>query len=264
MKQRFWRPIIYLIGIFVIFGPLSSLVIWSFAKQWYWPNLFPQQLSWFYWAKIGDTLIIQALINSLIIATLTTVFAMLLTIPFAYQLVRKQFPAKVLLMLVFLLPQAFPQLPIFVNTMVLFYKWNLVGTIAGVVLVHLAGGLIYALWIMVSVFESIPLDMELAAYNLGASSLKTFFTVSLPLALPGIIASAILVFLYSLDEFPGSLLIGAPYTQTLSVFMYKTAMGYEMQVASVASLLLTIPGVLMLLVMERYIKAEHLASFGSL
>ena len=99
-------------------------------------------------------------------------------------------------------------------------------------------------------FQSIPLNLELAAYNLGSSRLTTFFKITLPLALPGIIASAILVFLYSLDEFPGSLLIGAPYIQTLSVFMYKTAMGYEMQIASVASLLLTIPGVMMLLIIE--------------
>ena len=145
--KRAIRFIIYIIGIFVIFGPLSSLMIWSFAKKWYWPAMLPQEYSGLYWAKIGDTAILQALTTSIVIASLTTILALLLTIPFAYQLVRQKIPAKTGLMLLFLLPQAFPQLPIFINTMVVFYKWDLVGTITGVVLVHLAGGLIYSLWI---------------------------------------------------------------------------------------------------------------------
>lgn len=254
----------YLMTIFIILGPLSSLIIWSFAQKWYWPALFPQQYGLLYWVKIADTNIVNAILTSLSIATVTTIAAMILTVPFAYVMVRKNFPLKIFLMLLFLLPQAFPQLPVFINLMRLFYKWDLVGTFSGVILVHLAGGLIYALWIMVSVFQSIPESLELAAHNLGSSHFKTFFHITLPLAIPGIIASAILVFIYSLDEFPGSLLIGAPYVKNLSVFMYNTAMGYEMQIASVASILLTIPGVVMLLIMERYIKAEHLASFGAI
>jgi putative spermidine/putrescine transport system permease protein len=256
--------ILYLVAVFIVLGPLSSLVIWSFAQKWYWPALFPQQYGWLYWSKIADTNILNAIFTSLALASITTVLAMLLTVPFAYVMVRKKFPGKIFLMLLFLLPQAFPQLPIFINLMKFFYQLDLVGTFAGVVMVHLAGGLIYALWIMVSVFQSIPESLELAAYNLGSSPTRTFFQITLPLATPGIIASAILVFIYSLDEFPGSLLIGAPYIKNLSVFMYNTAMGYEVQIASVASILLTIPGVIMLLVMERYIKAEHLASFGTI
>ena len=69
---------------------------------------------------------------------------------------------------------------------------------------------------------------------------KAFLTVSLPLAVPGLVASALLVFLYSLDEFTGTLLVGAPFVTTLPVYMYTASQGYEMQIASVTALVLTV------------------------
>lgn len=76
----------------------------------------------------------------------------------------------------------------------------LAGTVTGVVLVHLVGGLVFTVWTMAAVFRSIDPVLEEAAHNLGASATRAFLTVSLPLAVPGIVASALLVFLYSLHS----------------------------------------------------------------
>ncbi len=261
-KAKAGKLLFGIIGIFVIFGPISSLIIWSFAEKWYWPAMLPQEWGLLYWNKMEDLAILKSLRSSLLIAGVTTAICMLITVPFAYYLARKKFPAKPFIMLLFMLPQAFPQLPVFVNLMTDFYRWDLAGTYTGIILVHITIGLLYALWIMVSVFQSIPVNLELAAYNLGCSPLRAFFEITLPQALPGIAASSILVFLNSLDEFTGSLLIGAPFIKTLSVFMYNTANGYEMQISSVASLLLAVPGIIILLVLDRFLKAEHLAGVG--
>jgi putative spermidine/putrescine transport system permease protein len=86
--------------------------------------------------------------------------------------------------------------------------------------------------------------------------------VTLPLSVPGLIAASLLVFLYSLDEFTGTLLIGSPFITTMPVYMYNSAMGYEMQIASITALLLMIPGLLLLFLLERYLKSEYLAAFG--
>ena len=91
---------------------------------------------------------------------------------------------------------------------------------------------------------------------------RTFLTVSLPLAVPGIVASALLVFLYSLDEFTGTLLVGAPFVTTLPVYMYTASVGYELQIASVTAIVLMVPGALLLLLLERVLKAEYLVFFG--
>jgi putative spermidine/putrescine transport system permease protein len=246
----------------IIFGPLSGLVIWSFAEKWYWPHLLPSQWGGMYWEKAFDGELLKSLVTGLQIALATTGAVAAISIPLAYALVRFKVPAKRLILVLFLLPQAFPSLPIFANLTTLFYQWNLAGKIAGVAILHIGGAFIYSIWTMVSVFQSIPPVLEEAARSMGASRLRVFAGISLPLAVPGVITSSLLVFLYSLDEFAGTLLIGAPFVKTLPVQMYIASMGYEMQTASVTSLIITAPGVLLLLCFERFMKSEYLSSFG--
>jgi putative spermidine/putrescine transport system permease protein len=187
-----------------------------------------------------------------------------MAIPLGYALARLAFPGRGLVLLLFLLPQAFPQLPVFASATREFYRFGLAGTIPGVVLVHLVGGLVFAVWTMTAVFRSIAPELEEAAWNLGASTTRAFAGVSLPLALPGIVASAVLVFLYSLDEFTGTLLVGAPFVTTLPVYMYTASLGYELQIASVTALVLMAPGAVLLLLLERFLKSEYLVFFGQL
>lgn len=256
------KTIGYVLAIFVIFGPISSIVIWSFAERWYWPHLLPQVFGLFYWKKVLGGNMVESLFISFYVAIIVTILTLLLTMPMSYMLARYKIPAKGLILTLFLLPQAFPQLPVFANAMVLLYRWDLVGTVPGVVLIHLVGTLVFSVWTMVSVFRSIPVSLEEAAINIGASKLRVFFTIALPNALPGIVAASLLVFLYSLDEFTGTLLIGSPFITTMPVYMYNSAMGYEMQVSSITALLLMLPGVMLLFLLEKYLKSQYLANFG--
>ena len=75
---------------------------------------------------------------------------------------------------------------------------------------------------------------------------------------------ALLVFLYSLDEFTGTLLVGAPFVTTLPVYMYTASQGYELQIASVTALVLMVPGAVLLLLLERALRAEYLTFFGQI
>lgn len=247
-----------------ILGPLAGLVVWSAAERWHWPALLPQEIGLKYWARITRGDLFGALVRGVGIATITTALALAMSIPVSYAAARRRLPLGPAVLMLFLLPQAFPQLPVFASAAVLFYRWNLAGTVAGVVLIHLVGGLVYAVWTMTAVFRAIGEDLEEAAINLGASVTRTFFRIALPLATPGIVASAILVFIYSLDEFTGTLLVGAPYVTTLPVYMYTASLGYEMQIASVTALVLMVPGVVLLMLMERFLRAEYLAFFGRL
>jgi putative spermidine/putrescine transport system permease protein len=248
----------------VILAPISSLVIWSFTRRWSWPHPFPQELGLFYWRKVLEGDLLRALHSGFLIAVMVTALTLLLTVPLAYLLARYPVPFKAVILLAFLLPHAFPQLPVFVNATTLLYRVNLAAKLPGVVLIHMVGALVYAVWTMTAVFRSIPESLEEAAWNLGASRLRTFFTVALPLATPGLVASTLLVFLYSLDEFTGTLLVGSPFVLTLPVYMYRTSIGYELQVASIAALILMVPGLLLLVALERYLKAEYLSMFGRL
>src|SRR5262245_20480502 len=250
--------------VFAILGPLLSLLVWSLAERWTYPAAWPQRLGFRYWHRMLTSDFLDPLKTGLVIALIVTAAALVCAIPLGYALARLRFPGRTLVLLAFLLPQAFPQLPVFAAATREFYRWGLAGTMTGVVLVHLVGGLVFAVWTMTAVFRSIEPALEDAACNLGASTTRAFFTVSLPLAVPGVVASALLVFLYSLDEFTGTLLVGAPFVTTLPVYMYTASQGYELQIASVTALVLMVPGAVLLLLLERVLRAEYLTFFGQI
>jgi putative spermidine/putrescine transport system permease protein len=249
---------------FFIVGPLTSLAVWSLAERWTYPSAWPQRFGLRYWHRVATGDFLEPLRLGVFIAVIVTVVALAMAIPLGYALARLAFPGRPLVLLLFLLPQAFPQLPVFASATREFYRVGLAGTIPGVVLVHLVGGLVFAVWTMTAVFRSIGPELEEAAWDLGASTTRAFVGVALPLAVPGVVASAVLVFLYSLDEFTGTLLVGAPFVTTLPVSMYTASLGYELQVASVTALVLMAPGAVLLLLLERFLKSEYLLFFGQL
>ena len=167
--------------------------------------------------------------------------ALAVSVPAGYALARLRLPLRTLIMIVFLLPQAFPSVAIYINVARVFYSLGLTGTIPGVVLVHAAHGLVYSVWIAAAAFAAVDRDLELAARNIGASPLRTFFTITLPLAAPGIMASAIFVFLESLDEFTGTFFVGVPQVTTLPLLLYNASMGGNYQIASITALILLVP-----------------------
>ena len=205
----------------------------------------------------------EALNVSIWIALLTVAVSLIVAIPAGLALARGRLPWRALIMLAFLLPQAFPSLPVYINVARIFYEFGLNGTVAGVVLVHTLHGLVFAVWITTAAFASVDKELEQAARNLGASGLRTFFSVTLPLAAPGIVASAIFVFLESLDEFTGSYCVGAPEIQTLPLTMFLASMGGNYQISSITALILLVPSIGFMLIVERFLKADVMAKIGS-
>jgi len=166
------------------------------------------------------------------------------------------------ILLILLLPQAFPNLAAYFNIARLFYMVGLNGTIAGVVLVHAVHGLVIAVWIAAAAFAAIDRELELAARNIGASALRTALTVTLPLAMPGLMASAIFVFLESLDEFTGTYFVGVPDVTTLPLVVFTASLAGNYQIAAITALVLLVPSVGFMLLIERFLKVEMLAKIG--
>ena len=84
----------------------------------------------------------------------------------------------------------------------------------------------------------------------------------MPLAAPGIIASAIFVFLELLDEFTGTFFVGVPNVSTLPLLLYSASMGGNYQIASITALILLVPSILFMLFVERFLKADVLSKIG--
>ncbi len=262
-----WIPRGILLGLlaFAIFGPLFNLGLWAFAERWYFPNRLPSEFGLSFWGRVfaPRSNAMTSLGTSVLIACLTVALSIALALPAGWALARLRLPGRALVLLMFLLPQAFPNLPVYINVARIFYSLGLNGTILGVVLVHTVHGLVFAVWIATAAFSTVDRQLEEAARNIGAGPMRCFLTVTLPLALPGIMASAIFVFLESLDEFTGTYFVGVPDVTTLPLLMFNASMGGNYQIASITALVLLLPSVGFMLVIERFLKAEVLAKVGS-
>jgi ABC-type spermidine/putrescine transport system permease subunit II len=250
--------------VFAIFGPLTNMVLWTVTEKWYFPHKLPLEYGFSFWGRVfaprGGA--IESLTNSIAIALGTVVLSLAMAVPAGYALARLALPARGLILLAFLLPQAFPNLPVYINIARIFYGLELNGTYLGVILVHTTHGLVYGVWIATAAFSAIDRELEEAARSIGAGALRTFATITLPLAAPGLFASAVFVFLESLDEFTGTFFVGAPDVQTLPLLLYSASAGGNYQIASITALILLVPSIAFMLVVERFIRADVLARVG--
>jgi ABC-type spermidine/putrescine transport system permease subunit II len=249
---------------FAVFGPLANLLLWTVTERWYFPYALPIDYGFSYWAKVfaprGNAM--ASLGTSVLVACCSVALSLFLAIPAGYALARLKLPFRSLILLALLLPNAFPNLPIYVNIARIFYQFGLNGTVLGVVLVHTTHGLVYAVWIGTAAFAAIDSELEEAARSAGASAFRAFLDVMLPLAAPGLMASAIFVFLESLDEFTGTYFVGAPDVTTLPLLLYTAGAGGNYQIASITALILLVPSIAFMFFVERFLRADVLAQVG--
>src|SRR5262249_10476105 len=111
------RAVLLALLAFAIIGPLANLILWAFAERWYYPFKLPVTWGVRYWEVVfrPTGVAMQSLATSISIALLTVLVALALSIPAGYALARLRLPLRGLIMIVFLLPQAFPAVAVYVN-----------------------------------------------------------------------------------------------------------------------------------------------------
>ena len=160
----------------------------------------------------------------------------------------------------FLLTNAFPKLGIYTSIAVLFYKYGLMGTYAGVIIIHMINSMMFMVWLPSSAFRNVHRQQEEAARDAGASPVRTFFKVTLPMAMPGIAVATLYTFLGSMEEAQGTMLVGLARIQTMPVAMYGIVLDSSaIQIGAVFAILLIIPSALLIFVMRKYIGPEAIA-----
>ena len=260
LKKAVVTILILAFGAFLLM-PLWTLILWAVAQKWLYPGLIPQEfgLKWWRWvfenADIG-----KAAFWSFTTAPTVTFLSALICLPAAYAFGRFEFPLKRFFYISLLASNAFPKLGLFIAIAAFFFRLNLIGTFWGVVLVQLVNGLVNMIWIPAAAFGAVPRELEEAARDVGASPLRVFFTVTLPIAMPGILVGVILTFLGALDESQATLIIGAPEITTLPVQMYSLVSSYPEPVGAVFSILLATPSIVLLLLARKYLLSGYLAA----
>src|SRR5262249_42427196 len=185
-------------------------------------------------------------------------------LPAAYAFARIRFRGRQPLLLSFLATNAFPRFGLYVSIAAVFFRLNLVGTVTGVALIQLVNTLLLMIWIPTAAFQGVDRALEEAALDVGASRLRVFFQITLPLVLPALVAAVLLVFINTFYEAQGALIIGLPGVRTLPVLMYALILQDVIpQNGAILSLLLWIPSVVLLLFAQRLLRGGYLtAGFG--
>jgi putative spermidine/putrescine transport system permease protein len=251
-----WTGVVFavLLSLVIIF-PLIVVGTWAFTEIWRFPSIVPQQFGLRFWNQtLSRADVWEALWTSLRLSTVVTLISAAICLPAAYAFARLDFPGRNVLFFSFLVGQAFPKFGLLVAIAAIFLNLNLIGTFWGVVLIQLAGTLLFMIWIPVAAFQSVDRRMEEAARDVGASPIRVFWSITLPQAGPTIAAAVLLSFVGTFYETEGAWLIGAPGIRTMPVLMISFINNQMVvQYGAVLSVLLWVPSFIALLFARRII-----------
>jgi ABC-type glycerol-3-phosphate transport system permease component len=143
----------------------------------------------------------RAFVNSALVAAATTVVAIALSVSAGYAFARYRFRGRTLLLVALLLIYMLPGILLLVPLLVILRTTGLLNTYAGLVLAESTHAIPFAVWLLTNYFASLPRDLEDAALIDGCSRVGAMLRVTLPLAVPGIVAAGLFVFIASWNNF---------------------------------------------------------------
>jgi len=150
-----------------------------------------------------------------------------------------------------MLPPVAVVLPIYV----LFQRLNLLDTRTALVITYIAANLPIVIWLMRDYFQTIPIELEECAAIDGASRYRTFWSIVLPLAVPGLVATFLFVLVFAWNEYLLALFLSKANAQTMpiTVAAQNNTRGPQWWYMSVLIQIMIIPVILMAIALERYI-----------
>ncbi len=262
LESLFWRAGGVLVILYALF-PVAWIVSLSLkpAGDLNDNRFLPREISLEHYRSIfADAQFPAALWNSMGIAAISTLLAVLLAMFAAYAIVRLRFRGRGLILVAALSIAMFPPIAVIGP---LFNLWRTIGlydTWPGLILPYMSFTLPLAIWILAAFFREIPWDLDQAARVDGATPLQAFRYVIVPLAAPGVVTAAILVFIFAWNDF----LFAAALTSTndartvpAAIAFFTGSSRFELPTGSIAaaSVVVTIPVILLVLFFQRQIVA---------
>lgn len=198
--------------------------------------------------------VLKSLLNSLAVAAMTMVAAIALGAPAGYALARFEFRGKGWFRLLIMLTRAFPLPLLALPLTVFFIRFGIDDSLLGLALVHTMLALPFAVLITFSLFSGIPMELEEAAWVFGCSKLQAFRRVVLPLALPGIVASAVFAFIISWNEvFAASVL--TVQNRTLTALLLQSLDYAPLHLKFAGGALLVLPAAIFMFLIRKHMFA---------
>lgn len=263
----FQKVYLFLIAGFIV-GPFLPLIIQSLAFRWAWPDLLPG--TW--WLEQRETTKIplawdyvispysrvwEATVNTVAIGAVVTVICLAICLPVARILARERFRGKSAFEFFLSLPLIVPEAAIGIALLMIFIQIGLVGSYAGIIIAHLIPTIPYMVRMLTAVYQGLGRDFEEQAMILGARPLQILWRVTLPMLLPGVVAGALFTFLVSTNIFLLTFFLGQGQIITLPTLLFSKISGGSLDASAAGiTLIVTLPGLILLIISERFIKEE--------
>lgn len=251
---------VYLVWLLI---PFVMAVLWSLvdpSATWTPDRLIPPAMSLYRWDFMwNNSLLKPALLNSYILAPTAAVVTLLLAMPTAYALGRYEFRGKETAKLIALLPLVVPGFvtAIFFSS-ILFQIGLAQYRFWAILLAHAVLFLPFAIRILTVSFEQVRQDHIDAARDLGAAPLARFRVAYWPALKPGIMAALLIVFVQSIEEFAIAYIVGTPDFATVPTLLYsQLGQDFNRSNAAVLALILAVPNVILMLILERFLKSAN-------
>jgi multiple sugar transport system permease protein len=232
--------------VFLVTAPLIWLLLSSFLEQQALtatpPDLSPAAFTLDNYIQVFGSAaqLGRGILNSSIVAFLTTALAILLGAPAAYALARLSVPGSNVFMLMILAAQMFPAIVIVIPLFIAASRLGLIDTRLNLILVYLSFNLPVVIWVLRGFFAGIPQGLERAARIDGAGTLQAFLLIILPISWPPLFAAAVFAFIEAWNEFFFALIMTRQSSQTVPLVIsafagqYQTVFGQMMAAAAIS------------------------------
>lgn len=252
----------------VIVGPFLPLVVQSFAFRWDWPNLLPTE--WWFASRARALLpqgwdyllspysrLAEATFNTIAIGLAVALLGLAICLPAARVLARMEFRGKPIFEFFLSAPLVIPESAIGIALLMIFIHLGLAGSISGIVIAHLIPAIPYIVRMLTAVYQGLGAEFEEQSHVLGATRWQTLRFVTLPMLMPGIVAGCLFAFLVSTNIFLLTFFLGQGRIVTLPTLLFaKVSSGTLDASAAGLALLAALPGVVLLVVSDRFVKVE--------
>jgi len=194
--------------------------------------------------------------NSFVVASLTTVYSVIIASFAAYAIARLKFRGKTLFLGILLAVSMFPQIATISPIFLFMQATGLRNTYLGLIIPYTTFAMPLSIWYLTTFFQKIPLELEEAAKIDGASIWQTFTKVLIPLVVPGIFTTGIIVFITAWHEFFFALTINTKMsmmTVPVGIAMFQGEFTFPWGEITAATIVVTIPIVLLVLIFQKRI-----------
>ena len=204
----------------------------------------------------GNHLFLHQLKNSVLVAAITTALGVLLACTAAYGFSRLNFVGRQLGLQAFLVTQMFPGVVMTIPLYILLGKLGLLNSIVGLVLVYSVSALPFCVWNLKGYFDTIPKELEEAAIVDGASRIRIFVTIVLPLARPAIAITALFSFMTAWNEFIlAATLMNSELAYTLPVALkqYVGAQSVQYGLFAAGAIIVSVPIMALFFALQKHL-----------